>query len=206
MKKKRSPLVRFAGLLAVYLVVAVPFKAMNLIPGFTDVRPVQALGPLYGVFFGPLGCLASGFGNLFADTIDHAVRWTSIAGFAANFLGPLLVWLYWTRLSRTPFSLRTPRALLKHVSVLLAMAAIEDAIIASAVALVYPDVDAALFATLVFCNTAGFPVFLGIPLSILLQEELGVVPADARLEGPPAAPEGAPRGGPGQADSPATPE
>lgn len=177
---RRPALLRFAGLLAVYLVVAVPFKAMNLIPGFTDVRPVQALGPLYGVFFGPLGCLASGFGNLLADTVDHAVRWTSIAGFAANFLGPLLVWLFWTRLSRTPFALRTPRDLLKHVFALLAMAAIEDAIIAPAVALVYPDVNAALFATVVFANTAGFPIVLGIPLSILLQEEMGFLPADAR--------------------------
>ena len=42
---KRPPLLRFVGLLSAYLVVAIPFKAMNLIPGFTDVRPVMALGP-----------------------------------------------------------------------------------------------------------------------------------------------------------------
>ncbi len=168
---------RFVGLLAVYLVVAIPFKAMNLIPGFTDIRPVQALGPIYGVFFGPLGCLASACGNLAGDAIDDALRWTSIAGFAANFLGPLLVWLFWTRISRTPFSLRTGRDLLRHCLVLVAMAALEDAIIAPAVALVYPDVDVAFFAAAVFGNTAGFPILLGIPLSILLQEEMGLEPA-----------------------------
>ena len=166
---------RFVGLLAVYLSVAIPFKAMNLIPGFTDIRPVQALGPIYGVFFGPLGCLASACGNLAADALDDALRWTSIAGFAANFLGPLLVWAYWTRVSRTPFSLRTARDLLKHSFVLVVMAVLEDAIIAPAVALVYPEVDVALFAAAVFGNTAGFPIFLGIPLSILLQEEMGLV-------------------------------
>ena len=172
----RRTLLRFAGLLAAYLVVAIPFKAMNLIPGFTDVRPVMALGPVYGVFFGPVGCLACGFGNLVADAVDHAIRWTSIAGFASNALGPLLVWWFWTRFSRTPFSLRTARDLLRHSLLLVAMSALETAIVAPAVALVYPEVDAAFLARAVFGNTAGFPVFLGIPISILLQEEFGFIP------------------------------
>ena len=132
---KRRSLLRFAGLLAAYLVVAIPFKAMNLIPGFTDVRPVMALGPVYGIFFGPVGCLACGFGNLLADAVDHAIRWTSIAGFASN------------------------------------------AIVAPAVAIVYPEVDSVFLAWAVFGNTAGFPILLGIPLSILLQEELDIQPA-----------------------------
>ena len=173
----RRALLRFAGLLAVYLVVALPFKAMNLIPGFTDIRPVQALGPIYGVFFGPLGCLACACGNLVADAADDALRWTSIAGFASNYLGPLFVWWFWTRVSRTPFSLRSPRDLLRHSLVLAASAAIETAIVAPSVALVYPDVDIALFAKAVLGNTAIFPIVLGIPLSILLQEEFGFVPA-----------------------------
>lgn len=183
----RRELLRFAALVAVYLVVALPFKAMNLIPGFTDVRPVMALGPVYAVFFGPAGCLACGVGNLFADVADDAIRWTSIAGFASNVLGPLLVWWFWTRVSRTPFSLRTPRDLLRHSLLLVAMSALETAIVAPAVALVYPEVDAAFLARAVFGNTAGFPIFLGIPLSILLQEEFGLVPDDPR-----AAPRGAP--------------
>ena len=179
----RRTLVRFAGLVAAYLVVAIPFKAMNVIPGFTDVRPVMALGPLYGVFFGPIGCLACGCGNLVADAVDDALCWTSIAGFASNFLGPLLVWLFWTRVSRTPFSLRSPRDLLRHCLVLLAMGAVETAIVAPAVALVYPEIDIPLLTRTVFGNTAVFPIVLGIPLAILLQEEFGFVPA-ARAKGP----------------------
>ena len=172
---------RFFALLAAYVVVAVPFKAMNLIPGFTDVRPVMALGPVYGVFFGLPGCLASGFGNLLGDAIDDAIRWTSIAGFASNFLGPLLVWWFWTRVSRTPFSLRTPRDLLRHCLLLVVMAAVETLIVAPAVALVYPEVDAVFLAWAVFGNTAGFPILFGIPLSILLQEEFGLEPAGALM-------------------------
>ena len=173
---KTNPFLRFLGLVAVYLVVAVPFKAMNVIPGFTDVRPVMALGPVYAVFFGPVGCLASGFGNLAADAADGAIRWTSTAGFASNFLGPLFVWWFWTRFSRTPFSLRTPRDLLRQCLVLVVMAAFETAIVAPAVALVYPEVDAAFFTRVVFGNTAVFPIVFGIPLAILMQEEFGFAP------------------------------
>lgn len=171
-----AAILRFFALVAVYFVVAVPFRAMNLITGFTDVRPVTALAPVYAVFFGPLGCLAVGCGNLATDAVAGYLRWSSIAGFAGNFLGPLLVWFYWTRLSRTPFALRTFRDLFRHILAVTAMAALETVVITPAVALVYPDVDASFFALTVFLNTTGFPIFLGIPLAILLQEELGFVP------------------------------
>ena len=38
-------------LTAVYLAVSLPFKfALELIPGFTDIRPVACLQPIFGVF------------------------------------------------------------------------------------------------------------------------------------------------------------
>ena len=68
------------------------------------------------------------------------------------------------------------------------MSALETAIVAPAVALVYPDVDATFLAWAVFGNTAGFPIVLGIPLAILMQEEFGLVPHDPRLRVPPRQP------------------
>ena len=177
---KLRVLLRLAGLVAAYLVLALPFRTMELITGFTDVRPVTALGPVYAVFFGPVGCLASGVGNLLADAMADALRWTSIAGFAVNFLGPLLVWLYWTRLSRTPFALRTVRDLLRHSLLIVLVSLFETAILAPSVALVYPEVDALFFAQTVFLNNSIFPIVLGIPLSILLQEEFGFSPHPIR--------------------------
>lgn len=146
---------RFAVLLAADLVLALSFRTMNLISGFTDVRPVVALEPVYAVFFGPAGCLASGLGNLLADEMDSAICWTSIADFAMNFLGHLLVLLYWTPLSRSPFSLHTLRDLMRHSLLLVAMSFLETAILAPSIALVYPEIDAVFFAQTVFFNLGG---------------------------------------------------
>ena len=86
------------------------------------------------------------------------------------------------RRSTAAFSTRTARDLLRYCLVIVVMAVVEDAIVAPAVKLVYPEVDFSFLAAAVFGNTAGFPIVLGIPLSILLQEEMGLKPADARLD------------------------
>jgi len=174
MKKK---LCTFCLLLGTYLIVALPFKAMTLIPGFTDVRPVTALGPIFGIFYGPIGCLSSACGNLLADIIDDALRWSSLAGFSANFLGPCVIWYLWKRHAGRPFALRTPRDLLFHMGAILAASALETIIITPAVAVAYPEIDYAFFAMTVLGNTTFFPIFLGIPLTILMQEELGFQPS-----------------------------
>ena len=172
----KQQLRQFCLLLFAYLIVAIPFKALTLIPGFTDVRPVTALGPIYGIFFGPIGCLSFACGNIIGDIIDDALRWSSLAGFAANFLGPCVAWYLWKRHAGRPFALRTPRDLLFHTGVILAASALEAAIITPAVATAYPDVDYSFFAVTVLGNTSFFPIFLGIPLTILMQEELGFRP------------------------------
>ena len=49
-------------------------------------------------------------------------------------------------------------------------------LITPAVALLYPDVDAALFAIAVVGNGAAFPVLFAMPFMVLMQEELGFEP------------------------------
>ena len=177
-------LLRFFVLLVIYLVFAIPFKAMNLIPGFTDVRPVTTLGPIYGIFFGPVGCFVFALGNLIADIIDDALRWSSLAGFSANFFAPYLFWLYWKKFAKRSFCLRTIRDILLYILFIVVIAILETAIIAPAVAIAYPNVNITLFAWSVFGNTTIFPIILGIPIIILMQEELGFIPCVARQVSP----------------------
>ena len=167
---------QFFLLLFVYLVCALPFKAMTVIPGFSDVRPVTALAPIYGIFFGPIGCAATAFGNLIGDIFDNALRWSSLAGFAANFFGPFFTWTMWKKYGRHPFALKTISDLLFHTLVIVLVAIMETAIITPAVAYAYPEVNARLFAYSVLINNIVFPLVFGIPLAIIMQEELGFKP------------------------------
>ncbi len=174
MKHLRSALI----LLVIYLVVAVPFKVMEIIPGFTDIRPVTLLGPVYAIFYGIPGCVVMAVGNLIMDVVSDSLRWSSIMGFLANFTGPLLIWAYWYYRSSSAFSLRKGRNIIKHVWIMMLSAILEMVLITPAVALIYPEIDAGLFALTVLLNTFLFPVIFGIPITILLQEEMGFVPLD----------------------------
>ena len=169
-------------LLLAYLLVAVPFKVLGVIPGFTDIRPVVLLGPIYAVFFGLPGCTVMAVGNLIMDVVSDSLRWSSIPGFLANFLGPWLIWLYWVRRSPSAFSLRKGQDLCRHVLVVLLAAALQTILITPAVAMVYPEVDAQLFALTVMLNNAVFPIVFGIPVMILMQEELGFRPLHRHIK------------------------
>ncbi len=163
-------------LTAVYLIIAVPFKVMSVIPGFTDIRPVMLLKPVFGIFFGIPGCIAFAIGNLIGDIISDSVRWTSIAGFAANFLGPFIFYLFFAKIAGKDFSLRNAKDLLKHFAVTVISSVIEALLIAPAVKLLYPEVDFMLLSLTIFLNGTAFPLLLGVPLMILMQEELGFKP------------------------------
>ena len=112
-------------------------------------------------------------GNLVGDVFSDGLRWSSIAGFIANFAYPYLMYLFWCRLRKEPFNMRRSRTIVLMVVTMVVLAVLQAIIITPFVALLYPDVDAALFATSVTCNGSAFPVFFGIPLMILMQEELG---------------------------------
>ena len=180
----RRPLARkaalFAVLLAVYLALALPFKVLSVIPGFTDVRPVEMLQPAYGIFFGMPGCLAFAVGNLVGDIASGSLRWSSIAGFVGNFAYPYLMYLIWYRLRKEPFSLRDGRTIALMAATIVACACVQALVIAPAVAAFYPDVDVALFAMSVIGNGTVFPLGFAIPFMIMLQEELGFAPLGAR--------------------------
>lgn len=170
----------FAVLTAVYLIVSIPFKVMEIIPGFTDIRPVSMLMPVYGIFFGIPGCLAYAIGNLITDIVSDSLRWSCIGGFAANFLGPFIYYLFWIILSKKPFHLREAKNILKHIAIILIDALIVTGIITPSVEFSYPEVSSTVLFTTVMVNSTTFPIFIGIPLIILMQDELGFTPVERR--------------------------
>ena len=171
--------ITFARLIFIYLIMSIPFKVMEIIPAFSDIRPVTMLIPIYAVLYGPLGCLAYACGNLITDIISGSLRYSSVAGFVGNFIGPYIIYLYWVRISGDTIRLDGFRSILVHASVIALSAAVTDLIIAPAVYFFYPQVDVWLFAKLLFSNHFLFPVMIGTPMIILLQEELRKEPIRA---------------------------
>ena len=163
----------FALLVGVYLVVSLPFKMMEVIPGFADVRPVAALQPAYGIFFGIPGCVAFACGNLITDIASDSLRWSSIAGFAANFLYPWLWCMCWRRFVGASFDVRTAKHVGCFAAITVLCACVQSAAITPVVALAYPHVDAVMFAISVATNHALFPLFVGFPLVVIMHEEFG---------------------------------
>lgn len=160
-------------LILAYLIVAVPFKVMGVIPGFTDIRPVMLLGPIYALFFGIPGCIIFALMNLVMDAVSGGLAWSSIAGLLSNFAGPFLFMYYWKRVAKTEPHLKTMGNIAHFSIVIVIMAVLEALIITPSVAVFYPDVNWKLFFVTVTLNTSLFPILFGIPLMILMQEELG---------------------------------
>lgn len=57
-----------------------------VIPGFTWIRPANALTPIFGILFGVPGALGVAIGNFIADAFAGFLSVGSIGGFVGNFL------------------------------------------------------------------------------------------------------------------------
>ena len=169
----RTNIKKAALLIFVYLLIMIPFKVMEIIPGFTDIRPVTMLGPIYALFTGIPGIIIFALMNIVGDIISDSVRWSSIAGLIANFVGPYIVYHYWIKMKKKAPDLKTMKNIGVYSLVVFIAAAVQMAIITPAVAVIYPEVDSMLFALSVVLNNTLFPIVFGIPLIILMKEELG---------------------------------
>ncbi|HIQ03918.1 MAG TPA: QueT transporter family protein [Desulfurococcales archaeon] len=76
-----------------------------VIPGFTWIRPANALTPVFGVLFGLPGAIGTAIGNFIADAFAGYLGWGSIGGFVGNFILAYIPY----KLVSDP-SLRSPRA------------------------------------------------------------------------------------------------
>lgn len=83
---------------AVYAAVLIPFKAIPVIPGLTEIRPAAALPPLCSLLFGPAGAWGAAFGNLIGDFFGMLGP-GSLFGFIGNFLYGYLPYRVWRALS-----------------------------------------------------------------------------------------------------------
>ena len=83
---------------AVYAAVLIPFKAIPIVPGLTEIRPAAALPPVCSILFGPAGAWGAAFGNLIGDFFGM-LGIGSLFGFVGNFLYGYIPYRAWRALS-----------------------------------------------------------------------------------------------------------
>jgi energy-coupling factor transport system substrate-specific component len=69
-----------------YAAILIPFKAIPIIPGFTEMRPANVVPVVCSLLFGPAAAWGSAFGNLIGDVFGGTFGLGSIPGFFGNFL------------------------------------------------------------------------------------------------------------------------
>jgi energy-coupling factor transporter ATP-binding protein EcfA2 len=83
---------------AVYAAILIPFKmGIPLIPGYSELRPANAIPIVASLLFGPVAAWGSGFGNLIGDCFG-TLGIGSLFGFLGNFCYGYVPYLLWGRL------------------------------------------------------------------------------------------------------------
>ena len=166
---KLSRTKQFLIVLIAFLALGIPFKVMVLVEGLTEVRPVNALPPIAGMIFGPLGALACGVGNMIADLFG-TFNATSIFGFIGNFVAAYLPYRLWYIYSDEKPNLHKNRNILKYVLICFSAALSVSWFLGLGLYYFFGTWIEQVY-TYVLFNNFGFSIGLGMPLFIMLSSE-----------------------------------
>ena len=164
---------------AAFVALGVPFKVMVLVEGLTEVRPVNAIPPIAGLLFGPVGALACGLGNLAADLFG-SFGWSSILGVIANFIAAFLPYRLWHLFSNETPNLHSGINILRYIIYCL-ISALTTAWLLSFGLNTFFGFWLEEIYTYVFFNNFGFSLALGMPLFIILTSDSVLIKCQRRL-------------------------
>ncbi len=103
---------------AVYAAILIPLKGIPLIPGFTELRPGNAIPVVFSLLFGPAAAWGSAFGNLIGDFFG-TLGLGSLGGFIGNFFYGFIPYKLWGRMgplsSRQAIDARSPRWFIEYI-------------------------------------------------------------------------------------------
>jgi energy-coupling factor transport system substrate-specific component len=155
---------------AVYAGTAVPFKGIQIIPGFAELRPAGAIPVVFGLIFGPAGAWGSCIGNVIGDffgTLGIGSLFGALGNFFFGFVG-YKVWgnMGWFS-SKADLNIRTKRQVFEYILVAILSSATVAFIIAWGLELLKLLPFASIGAVIV-TNNIIFSVIIGPFLLMLL--------------------------------------
>jgi len=162
-------------LIAIYIVIAIPFKTLDVLPGFANIRPNSTFIPVYGFLFGPAGAWANALGNFLYDALSNSLTLGSIGGFIANFSEPLFMCFMWQYIVEDRFQITNMRELGWYMVISMAGAIFKAFIITPVVTFFYPTIEAVTFAKVVFYTEIVFYLLPGVALLVFLHSLYGLV-------------------------------
>lgn len=157
-----------AGLCAlIFIGMAVPFKVMVLIPGLTEVRPVNAIPIAVGLLFGPAGAWGCAVGNLVADLFG-TFSIASLFGFIGNFTAAYLPYKIWHMKGEGEApNVKTNKNMGKFILISVITSLCVAVILSCSLDILNIAWGRSMFLIL-FLNDLGFSLFLGLPVFIVL--------------------------------------
>jgi energy-coupling factor transport system substrate-specific component len=105
---------------AVYAGTAIPFKGIQIVPGFAELRPAGAVPVVFGLLFGPAGAWGSCIGNVIADFFG-TLGIGSLPGAVGNFFFGFVGYKVWGNMgwlsSKADLNIRTKRQVFEYILV-----------------------------------------------------------------------------------------
>lgn len=162
--------------IAIFVFMAVPFKAMTLVEGFTEVRPVNAVPVIAGLLFGPAGAWGCAIGNVVSDLFG-SFSLTSLLGFFGNFIAAYVPYRIWhiVKSGESP-NVKTHGNLGFYIYISGIGAMATGIFITGGLDLFFGYWSWDLM-VIIMVNDFLFPVFLGLPVLIVLTSDDHQFPA-----------------------------
>ncbi|MCL2216012.1 MAG: hypothetical protein FWB91_03210 [Defluviitaleaceae bacterium] len=164
-KRKAQFFITFAAFLA----LGIPFMVMVIVEGFTGVRPVNAIPPVAGLLFGPVGALATGLANPIVDLFG-TFGWSSLLGVVANFVAAFMPFRLWHLFFDEPPNLHSTKNILGYIGICLISALTVAWFLAFGLYTFFGLWIADIY-IMVFFNNFGFSAAFGMPMLILLTSD-----------------------------------
>lgn len=166
---KTRQIVLIAITAAIYAGALIPFKAIQIVPGLTELRPASVFPVIFGIMFGPAAAWGSAIGNLIADFFGMLSP-ASAFGFAGNFLYAYIPFLIWNAFVKEEVNMGARQIFVFILACLVASAAC--ALTVAGGAALFRLAPFQVLLVIIFINNSLMSIVLGIILIKLLYKRL----------------------------------